>query len=61
MQEGLAHGVKMEGGSEIMPQVRACVQAGIPVVGHLGLLPQSVHQLGGYRVQAKELASAEKF
>lgn len=60
MQEGLAQGVKMEGGSEIVPQVRACVQAGIPVVGHLGLLPQSVHQLGGYRVQAKDLASAEK-
>ena len=60
MQEGLAHGVKMEGGREITPQVRACVQAGIPVVGHLGLLPQSVHQLGGYRVQGKELASAEK-
>lgn len=60
MQEGLAHGVKVEGGSEVAPQVKACVQAGIPVVGHLGLLPQSVHQLGGYRVQAKELASAQK-
>ncbi|OUM89682.1 MAG: 3-methyl-2-oxobutanoate hydroxymethyltransferase [Bacillus thermozeamaize] len=60
MQEGLAQGVKMEGGKEILPQVRACVQAGIPVVGHLGLLPQSIHQIGGYRVQGKELASAEK-
>lgn len=60
MQEGLAQGVKIEGGSEVAAQVQACVRAGIPVVGHLGLLPQSVHQLGGYRVQAKELASAKK-
>ena len=60
MQEGLAQGVKLEGGKEILPQVGACVQAGIPVVGHLGLLPQSIHQMGGYRVQGKELSSAEK-
>ncbi len=53
IQEGGAHAVKLEGGTAIIPQVRAIVQAGIPVVGHLGLTPQSVHQLGGYRVQGK--------
>ncbi|GAB6933097.1 3-methyl-2-oxobutanoate hydroxymethyltransferase [Calditerricola satsumensis] len=60
IQEGHAHAVKMEGGEEILPAVRACVQAGIPVMGHLGLTPQAVHQLGGYKVQGKDLASARK-
>jgi 3-methyl-2-oxobutanoate hydroxymethyltransferase len=53
VQEGGAAAVKVEGGAAILPQVKAIVQAGIPVVGHLGLTPQSVHQLGGYRVQGK--------
>ncbi len=53
IQEGGAQAVKLEGGSAILPQVKALVQAGIPVVGHLGLTPQSVHQLGGYKVQGK--------
>jgi 3-methyl-2-oxobutanoate hydroxymethyltransferase len=53
VQEGGAAAVKVEGGAAILPQVRAIVQAGIPVVGHLGLTPQSVHVLGGYRVQGK--------
>ena len=53
IQEGGAHGVKLEGGAAICPQVRALVAAGIPVVGHLGLTPQSVHALSGYKVQAK--------
>jgi 3-methyl-2-oxobutanoate hydroxymethyltransferase len=53
VQEGGAHCVKLEGGSAIVPQVRRLVEAGIPVMGHLGLTPQSVHQLGGYRVQGK--------
>ena len=45
--------VKLEGGTTIAPTVRAMVDAGIPVMGHLGLTPQSVHALGGYRVQAR--------
>ncbi len=53
MQEGLAKGVKLEGGTEIAGSVAACVNAGIPVVGHLGLTPQSIHQIGGFIVQAR--------
>lgn len=60
MQEGLAKAVKMEGGREIAQTVQHCVQAGIPVMGHLGLTPQSVHQLGGYKVQGKTSAQAQK-
>lgn len=58
MQEGGASAVKLEGGMSITPQVRALVECGIPVVGHLGLTPQSVHALGGYRVQGSTEASA---
>jgi 3-methyl-2-oxobutanoate hydroxymethyltransferase len=54
MQLGGAHGVKLEGGEAICEQVAALVAAGIPVIGHLGLTPQSVHALSGYKVQAKE-------
>lgn len=53
MQEGGAQAVKMEGGAHIAEEVEALVKAGIPVMGHLGLTPQSVHQLGGYKVQGK--------
>lgn len=53
MQEGRAHAVKMEGGADIADEIAALVRAGIPVMGHIGLTPQSVHQLGGYRVQGK--------
>ena len=53
LQEGGAQAVKLEGGTHILPQVRALTSAGIPVMGHLGLTPQSVHALGGYRVQGK--------
>ncbi len=53
IQEGGAQAVKLEGGSEIAEAVKRIVQAGIPVMGHLGLTPQSVNQLGGFRVQAK--------
>lgn len=53
IQEGGAQAVKLEGGSAIVPQVKALVAAGIPVVGHLGLTPQSIHTLGGYRVQGR--------
>lgn len=58
--EGGAHAVKLEGGEEIASIVKAIVDAGIPVVGHLGLTPQSVHQLGGYKVQGKEKEQAKK-
>lgn len=60
MQEGMAKAVKIEGGLEIAPVVRRCTQAGIPVMGHIGLTPQSVHQLGGYRVQGKDIESAKR-
>jgi 3-methyl-2-oxobutanoate hydroxymethyltransferase len=60
MQEGGVEGVKLEGGEAILPMVSAITGAGIPVMGHLGLLPQSVHQLGGYKTQAKDEAAAEK-
>jgi 3-methyl-2-oxobutanoate hydroxymethyltransferase len=54
------HGVKLEGGQPIAETVRALVNAGIPVMGHLGLTPQSVHTLGGYRVQGRDEAGAER-
>lgn len=53
MKEGGAHAVKLEGGAAICPTVTAIVAAGIPVMGHLGLTPQSIHQIGGYRVQGR--------
>src|SRR5699024_3961520 len=55
-----AEAVKLEGGAEIVPQVRALVDAGIPVVGHLGFTPQSVNSLSGLRVQGRGDAAAEK-
>jgi 3-methyl-2-oxobutanoate hydroxymethyltransferase len=54
------HGVKLEGGQPIAGTVRALVDAGIPVMGHLGLTPQSVHVLGGYRVQGRDEATADR-
>lgn len=60
MQEGGAQAVKLEGGQEVAETVRRLTQAGVPVMGHLGLTPQSVYQLGGYRVQGKDMASAQK-
>jgi len=60
MQEAGAHGVKLEGGQEVAETVRKITASGIPLVGHLGLTPQSVHQLGGYRVQGKDDKTARK-
>lgn len=53
IKEGGAHSIKLEGGKRVVPQVEAIVDAGIPVMGHLGLTPQSSIMLGGYRVQGK--------
>lgn len=53
MKEGGAHAVKLEGGSVVARQVRAIVDTGIPVMGHLGFTPQSEHRIGGYRVQGR--------
>lgn len=60
MQEGRAHAVKLEGGADVAHEVDALVRAGIPVMGHIGLTPQSVHQLGGYKVQGKLAPDAAK-
>ncbi|MGR6921784.1 3-methyl-2-oxobutanoate hydroxymethyltransferase [[Actinomadura] parvosata] len=53
MKEAGAHAVKLEGGRRVLPQVEALVSAGIPVMAHLGLTPQSVNVMGGYRVQGR--------
>ena len=60
LKEGRAMAVKLEGGREVCPQVRAIVAAGIPVMGHLGLTPQSVNAFGGFKVQGKTEESARK-
>lgn len=60
IQDGGAHAVKLEGGKEITPTVKRIVDAGIPVMGHVGLTPQSVNAIGGYRVQGKVKSSALK-
>ena len=60
MKEGRANAVKLEGGKEVAPQIKAIVQAGIPVMGHLGLTPQSINALGGYKVQGKDESAAQK-
>ena len=58
LQEGGAQTVKLEGGVVMAPTVQRMVAAGIPVMGHIGLTPQSVNQLGGYKVQGKSLKAA---
>ena len=55
-----AHCVKLEGGLEICPQIKGIVNGGIPVIGHIGLTPQSVHKLSGYKVQGKTKEKAKK-
>ena len=60
MKQGGAHMVKLEGGAPQLAIVRALTERGVPVCGHLGLLPQSVHRLGGYRVQGKDRDSATR-
>ena len=60
MQEGGAHTVKLEGGVAVADTVRRIVDAGAPVMGHIGLTPQSVNALGGYRVQGRTKAAARR-
>ena len=60
MKESGAHAVKLEGGERVIPQITAMVNAGIPVMGHIGLTPQSVHQMSGFKVQGKGVSSAKK-
>jgi len=60
MKESGAHSVKMEGGEEIAESIRKIVQAGIPVMGHLGLTPQSIYKFGTYQLRAKEESEANK-
>ena len=60
MKEGRAEAVKLEGGAEVCPQIRAIVEAGIPVCAHLGLTPQSINAFGGFKVQGKSEAAARK-
>ena len=60
MKETEADAVKLEGGEEILESVQRILSAGIPVMGHLGLTPQSIHKFGTYSVRAKEEAEAEK-
>ena len=60
MKESGAHSVKMEGGTEILESVERILSAGIPVMGHLGLTPQSIYKFGTYTVRAKEEAESKK-
>lgn len=60
MKETGAHSVKMEGGAEVIDSIRKIVSAGIPVMGHLGLIPQSIYKFGTYAVRAKEEVEADK-
>ena len=60
MKETGGHSVKMEGGEEVIDSIKKIVSAGIPVMGHLGLTPQSIYKFGTYAVRAKEEAEAEK-
>ena len=60
IQQGGAAAVKLEGGERIINQVNAILKAGIPVMGHIGLTPQSVHQFGGYKVQGKNFLDSKQ-
>ena len=60
MKETGAHAIKLEGGEEVVESIRRIVSAGIPVMGHLGLTPQSIYKFGTYNVRARETEEAEK-
>jgi 3-methyl-2-oxobutanoate hydroxymethyltransferase len=59
MKEAGAHSIKLEGGEEVIDSVKRIISAGVPVMGHLGLTPQSIYKFGTYTVRAKEEAEAE--
>jgi len=60
LSEGNMHAVKLEGGVDLAPTIRRLVRAGIPVMGHVGLMPQSVHAMGGFKVQGRDEDDAER-
>jgi 3-methyl-2-oxobutanoate hydroxymethyltransferase len=60
MKEAEAHAVKLEGGEEVVESIKRILTAGIPVMGHLGLTPQSIYKFGTYEVRAKEDLEAQK-
>lgn len=60
MKEGRAGAVKLEGGREVAPQIKAITDCGIPVVAHLGLTPQSINALGGHKIQGRNEKAAKK-
>ncbi|MBE7172717.1 MAG: 3-methyl-2-oxobutanoate hydroxymethyltransferase [Williamsia sp.] len=60
MKETGAHSIKLEGGEEVLESIKRIISAGVPVMGHLGLTPQSIYKFGTYTVRAKEEAEAEK-
>lgn len=60
VKEGGAEAVKLEGGKSVAAQVKSCVEAGIPVMGHLGMTPQSVNRFGGFKTQGKSSEDAKK-
>jgi 3-methyl-2-oxobutanoate hydroxymethyltransferase len=60
IKEAGAHAVKLEGGEEVLEAIKKITDAGIPVMGHIGLTPQSIHRIGGYRVQGRDEETALK-
>ena len=60
VKEGGAHAVKLEGGMEVAPTVKELIKVNVPVMGHLGLTPQAVNRLGGYKVQGRKAEDAER-
>jgi 3-methyl-2-oxobutanoate hydroxymethyltransferase len=60
VKEGNAEAIKLEGGADLVPQIKAILRCGVPVMGHLGLTPQSVHQFGGFKVQGRTEEAAAR-
>ncbi len=60
LKEGKAEAVKLEGGADLVPHIKAILRCGVPVMGHIGLTPQSIHQLGGFKVQGRTEEAAAR-